>query len=237
MADYVSREVARERLRKACKWGSIASFVVLLLAFLYAGITAVVVTGFVLPEIVDKVMNFVVPGLSEADPNSAIAENGTKAVLLLLVAIIGLLMFRKVARTGDAFRMGQLKQFKFIVFLITLLGFLPSLVANGVRVALAIRAGVPFLPLIELTVNRMCLAMGLFMFIALRVLVAGAQLGTQEGTVFGDPSEPDFASVPDLSHVPTAIPVSDEGTAVGEYGTFMTDVDQTAEQPPSIPEL
>ena len=237
MADYVSREVARERLRKACKLGTIASLVVLLAALAYAGITATVVMALHLPEIVERAMNIIVPGVTEADPNSAAAENGTKAVLLLLIAIIGLLMFRKVSRTGNAFRLGQLRQFKFIAFLIVLLGFLPTVVTNGIAVAMAIRSGVPFLPLIDLTVNRMCLAMGLFMFVALRVLVAGALLGSQESSAIDDPGEPDFASVPDLSNVPTAVSADSEVTTVGEYGTYMTTVDQTAEQPPSIPEL
>lgn len=237
MADYVSREVARERLRKACKLGTIASLIVLLAALVYAGITAIVVTGYALPDIVQKVIDFIAPRLSEVDANTSIAENGTKAALLLLIAIIGLLMFRKVSRTGDAFRARQLKQFKFIAFLIVLLSFLPSLVANGIRVALAIQAGSPFLSVIDIVVNRMALAMGLFMFVALRMLVAGAMLGSQGGYVEGEPSEPDFASVPDLSNVPTAVPVADEGVPVGEYGTILTDVDRTAEQPPSFPDL
>lgn len=207
MADYVSREVARERLRKACKGGTILSVLVFLMGLCYAGIAAVVGLNIKLPfEFMYTVLNVVVPTMSDA--TVALAECATRAVLLVLMGFVGMLLFRKVSKTGDAFRTGQLRQLKFVAFLSILLGFMPSLVSNIIKVIFAFRAGGQPLAVVSLVAEPMCILVGLFMFVAARVLVAGSRLGSQEEELASDPyvaaPEPDFADVPDLGSVPTA---------------------------------
>lgn len=231
MADYVSREVARERLRKACKAGSIISFFLLLGGLAYGGIAAIIALNIRLPfEFMYTFLHLIVPTM--ADTTLALAECGTKAALLFLIGLLGMLMFRKVNKTGDSFRTGQCRQLKFIAFLAILLGFLPSVVGNALKVATAIQLGNPPMAVMSFVVEPMCIVAGLFMFMATRMLVAGSLLGHQEeefsATSMVDQGEPDFMDVPDLAHVPTATPVPDETMARGEYGTFgVHDLDQS----------
>ena len=214
MADYVSREVARERLRKACQGGSAISAIVLLIGLLFGGIAAVIWFDVQLPfDFMYTGLNAIVPTVSDA--MLSVAECGTKALLLFLMGFVGLLMFRKVSRTGEAFRSGQLRQLKFIAFLMLLLGFLPTVVGNAIKVALSVRAGGPALAVLSLAVEPMCIIASLFMFVACRVLVAGSLLGTQEEElVAADPvaaaPAPNFSGVPDLSSMPTATADADE---------------------------
>jgi hypothetical protein len=84
---------------------------------------------------VSKALYGVIPTLS--DPLIAEAECATRALLFLLMGLVGILMFRKVAKTGDAFRVGQLRQLKLEALLVFLLGFLPTLVANVVKMVVA----------------------------------------------------------------------------------------------------
>ena len=212
MADYVSREVARERLRKACKGGTIVSVLLLLLGLCYGGIAAIVGLDVKLPfEFMYSFLYVVVPTMSDA--TLALAECTTKAVLLLLMGFIGILLFHKAAKTGEAFRTGQLRQLKFIAFLMILLGFLPTLVGNILKVALSIQSGGQALAVMSFAVEPMCILAGLFMFAAARVLAAGSYLGSQEEELASDPyvaaAEPDFAGVPDLGSVPTASAADD----------------------------
>ena len=212
MADYVSREVARENLRKACKGGTLLSVLVLLLGLCYGGLAAIVGLNVKLPfEFMYTALNVVVPTLSDA--TIALAECATKAVLLVLMGFIGILMFRKVSKSGDAFRAGQLKQLKFVAFLSILLGFMPTVVSNILKVVLAVRAGGQPLAVMSFAIEPMCILVGFVMFAAARVLVAGSRYGSQEEELASDPyvaaPEPDFAGVPDLGSVPTASAAED----------------------------
>lgn len=228
MADYVSREVARERLRKTCKLGRIVSVLMLLAGLVMGGVAAYIGLDVKGPEFVQKAIDFVAP--QAQDQLLAIVELGTTAVLFFLIGLIGILMFRKIAKTGDAFRLGQLRQLKFEAFLLMLLGFLPTVAANVTRAVLAFQAGSSPLAGIDLAVDKMCVVAGLFAFIAIRPLVAGSLLGTEEEDLeMIDPvttkPAPDYKDVPDLAHVPTASPepVDDTLAQDGSVRTFVKD--------------
>lgn len=224
MADYVSREVARDNLRKTCRGGKILSAIVFLAGLLYAGIAAVIALDIALPfEFLYTALYVIVPTM--ADSMLALADCATKAFLLVLMGFLGLLMFGKISRTGEAFRPGQLKQLRFLALLTILLGFLPTLVGNGVKIALSIRQGSMALTTMSFAVEAMCILAGLLLFMACRVLVAGANLDVEQNELEQsipsyDASEPDFADVPDLGSMPTAVP--DE------------DVSSTMRQPPMV---
>lgn len=213
MADYVSREVARERLRKACKGGTFVSVLLLLLGIGYGGIAAIIGLNVKLPfGFLYSALYVIVPTMSDAA--LALAECATKAVLLVLMGFFGILMFHKVAKTGEAFRVGQLRQLKFVAFLTILLGFLPTLAGNLVKVIYSMQQGGPALAVMSFAIEPMCIVAGLMLFMGCRVLVAGSRLGTQEEAMADiDPQynapEPDYADVPDLGSVPTATPVED----------------------------
>ena len=211
MADYVSREVARERLRKACKMGSIASVLLILAALASGGIAALVGLGVRLPfEFMYDVLYALVPNMGDAVV--ATSECATRAVLFFLMGLFGLLMYRKMSKTGDAFRLGQLRQLKFQCLLIILLGFMPTLVGNIAKFIVAILEGTMPFAALYFEVDAMCVLGGLLAFLAARVLVAGAVLGRQEEEVatsvpVADVPAPDFTGVPDLANVTTAAPV------------------------------
>lgn len=226
MADYVSREVARERLHDACKAGRIFAVLLLLLGLVYGGIVAVLIMNVELPKIVFDILYKAAPTLN--DQRLAIGDFAAKAILLVLISIISLVMFGKISKSGDAFRVGQLKQLKFIAFLFLLLGIIPSIAGNGVKVYDATQTGVAPLSVISITPDMMCIVAGLMMFLAVRVLVAGANLAVEDDMLYGgDPSvgerEPDFVDVPDLSNVPTAAPLAADSYDIDS-------VDQTMQQ-------
>ena len=230
MADYVSREVARERLRKACKSGTIIAVILLLLGFLYAGIAAAVWFNVAIPVFLVDALRMVIPTWDES--TMAVAECGTKALLFFLMGLIGILMCRKVTKTGLAFRLAQLKQLKFVSFLMILLGFLPTIVVNVLKTVLAFQAGTPLFTNLSIVTEPMCILSGLLMFMAARILVAGAALSEMEDELYAsDPisssPEPSFAGVPDLSSVPTAQPVTST-TTTDPYVSSDAAVDQTA---------
>lgn len=226
MADYIGREVARERLQGACKAGRIFAILTLLLALGYGAVVAIVITNVEVPTIVLDVLYKVAPTLN--DQRLAIGDFAAKGVILLLASIISIVMFSKVSRSGDAFRVGQLKQLKFVAFLLILLGIVPSLAGNGVKVYDAIQAGVAPLSVISVNPDAMCFVAGLLMFLAARVLVAGAKLGSEEALLYAedpvaDGREPDFVDVPDLANVPTAAPLTSDSYDFDS-------VDQTAQR-------
>lgn len=213
MADYVSREVARERLHGACKAGRIFAVLVLLLAIGYGAVVAIVITNVEVPKVVLDVLYKIAPTLN--DQRLAVGDFAAKSFLLLLISIISIVMFSKVSRSGDAFRMGQLKQLKFVAFLLMLLGIVPSLAGNGVKVYDAVQAGQAPLSVIAVNPDAMCIVGGLLMFLAARMLVAGANLGSEEELLYAenpvaDNREPDFVDVPDLANVPTAAPLTSD---------------------------
>ena len=208
MADYISREVARERLRKTCKAGTLVSVLILLIGLAYAAVTAIVALSIEIPEIVSTVMHTAVPSMDNRV--QALPECASKGALFILMGFVGLLMFRKMAKTGDAFRLGQMRQLRFIALLAILLGFVPTLAINITAVVLAIRSGASPLAAIAFDIDLMCIISGLLMFMAVRVLASHAALDTQEEElartapeVF-ESHEPSFVDVPDLSNVPTA---------------------------------
>ena len=224
MADFVNREVARERLRKACKMGTFVSVLLLLAGLAYGGIAALVYTDTRVPQFVATALYMIVPTLG--DTLLATAECATKAVLFFLIGLVGILLFHKVAKTGDAFRLGQMKQLRFIAVLLTLLGFLPSLVGNGIKIATALRSGHSALAVMSFAVDAMCIVAGLLVFFIARMLVAGANLGRMEDQGAPAPVATDttFSSMPDLSQVPMA-----QTETASPYDA----VDQTLEQPSS----
>ena len=239
MADYVSREVARERLRKACKAGTILSVIMLLLGLLYGGVAAIIGLEVAVPGFVTNALYVLVPTMG--DRILAAADCGTKGFLIALSGLLGILMFHKISRTGEAFRAGQLKQLKFIAFLLMLLGFLPTVVGNAVKVALAVQSGSAPLAVLSFAVEPMCILAGLFVFMALRAQVAGSHLVREEGELMAtDPvanaPEPSFAGVPDLGNVTTAVPVSDATVASPSVTPYGYDVESTGEQPPTYQE-
>ena len=79
MSDYVNREVARDRLRKACKAGTIVSVLLVLVGILYGGIAALVFTKTAVPRIVAEALYFLVPAMG--DTTLAVAECGSRAAL------------------------------------------------------------------------------------------------------------------------------------------------------------
>jgi hypothetical protein len=211
MADYVSREVARDRLHGTCKAGRIFAVLLLLLGLGYGAVVAIIITNVAVPKVVLDILYKVAPTLN--DQRLAIGDFSAKAILLLLISIVSIVMFSKISRSGDAFRLGQLKQLKFIAFLVFLLGFVPPLAGNGVRVYDAIQAGESPLSVIHVSLDVMCIVGGLLLFLATRVLTAGANLGTEEELLYAsdpiaDDREPDFVDVPDLANVPTAAPLT-----------------------------
>ena len=207
MADYVSREVARERLRKACKAGVIVSALLLVGGLCYGGVAAIIATNTRLPEFLVNFLYLVIPTLS--DTLLALVECTTRAVLFLLIGLLGILMFRKMSKTGDAFRSGQLRQLRFISFLLILLGFLPTVAGNIAKVIAAIQRGGSPMTVMSFSFDAMCIVAGLFVFMAARALVAGSLLGTQEQQLAADPttvtSVPNYDDVPDLTRVTTAV--------------------------------
>lgn len=235
MSDYVNREVARDRLRKACKAGTIVSVLLVLAGILYGGIAALIFTKTAVPRVVAEALSYVVPNMG--DMTLAVAECACRAVLFFLLGLVGLLMFRKVAKTGDAFRLGQLKQFKFLAFMVFLLGFLPTLVANGAKIFVSVRSGMAPFAHLSFAIDATCIIGGLFLFVASRVLVAGAVLASQadnpSGAYVPSVSEPDFADVPDLANVTTA----QEATSIPDYADIIAadNAGTTLEQPPSDP--
>lgn len=235
MSDYVNREVARDRLRKACKAGTIVSVLLVLVGILYGGIAALVFTKTAVPRIVAEALYFLVPAMG--DTTLAVAECGSRAALFFLLGLVGLLMFRKVAKTGDAFRVGQLKQFKFLAFLVILLGFLPTVVANGTKAVIALRSGLSPFAALSFAFDVMSIIGGLYLFMVARMMVAGAVLASQADVPSGGyvPStpEPDFGDVPDLSNVTTA----QEATSIPDYADIIAadNAGTTLEQPPSDP--
>ena len=212
MADYISREVARERLRKTCKAGSLVSVVSLLIGLIHFAFVALLYLGIQLPEVVVTLRENMI---AIDETLASLVAAGVKGVLFFLVGILGMLMFRKMSKSGDAFRAGQMRQFKTIAVLTTFLGFLPTLVKNGIMVFFAFQAGQPLFDNLHFDVSKLCIFAGILMFVMARVLVAGAVLGKQEDDLAGvpgiNPTEPTYAGVPDLSHVPTA---QDETTAM-----------------------
>lgn len=224
MADYVSREVARDRLRKSCKLGRIVSILLLLAGLLLGGVAAVVGLDVAVPDFVLKGIGYVQPQLTGLKPGStdmlvAITETGARALLFFLIGLVGALMFRKIAKTGDAFRLGQLRQLKFEMFLLVLLGFLPSVAANVTRAVIAFQEKTSLLAGIDLSVDVMCVIAGLFAFIAVRPLLAGVLLGVEEEELeMIDPTsvspDPNYSDVPDLAHAPTAVPEVPDTTLV-----------------------
>lgn len=235
MADYVSREVARDRLRKACKLGKIVSVLLLLAGLAFGGIAAVVGLEVSLPSFVETAIGYIEPRLAGVKPGStdmlaAIAEVGAQALLFFLIGLVGILMFRKIGKTSDAFRMGQLRQLKFEMFLLTLLGFIPTIAANVTRAVIAFQQGTSLLAGIDLHVDVMCVIAGIFAYVAVRPLLAGVLLGTEEEELeLIDPTaaspEPNYSDVPDLAHVPTAVPEVDNTIAAptGNRPTFVKD--------------
>lgn len=219
MADFVSREVAREKLRKACKMGKIVSAGFIIVGLVYAAVAAVLALGVRLPTVMANAILWLVPTATETA--FSLAECCTKALLFFLIGLIGTLMFGKVTRTGEAFRLGQMRQLRFVALMLVLLGFVPSLAGNAARVALAAQLGRMSLSVIDLSANLSCIAAGLLMFVGARMLVAGARLASQEkGMATVDPAvttpAPDYHDMPDLANTPTAIPevpeVSDMAT-------------------------
>ena len=213
MADYVGREVARERLHGACKAGRIFAVLLLFLAIGYGAVVAIVITNIAVPKVVLDVLYRFAPTLN--DQRLAIGDFSAKSLILLLASIISIVMFTKVSRSGDAFRVGQLKQLKFVAFLLMLLGIVPSLAGNGVKVYDAIQAGQQPLSVIWISPDTMCIIAGLLMFLAARMLVAGANLGVEQELLYAedpvaDGREPDFVDVPDLANVPTAAPLTSD---------------------------
>lgn len=221
MADYIGREVARERLRKACKRGKILALLVLLVGLVYAGVAALIAMDVKVPDVVYDVMLVIEPLMN--NKVLAVADSGTRGVILVLIAIVGLLMFGKIAKTGDAFRIRQLKQLRMIAILLILLGFLPTLVGNGVNVYLALSEGNALAGNMSFAIDALCIGIGILLFSVARVFVAGSVLNSQEELIASDPiaggmTEPNFANVPDISSMTTAIPTTQPSgtTAVQE---------------------
>ena len=212
MADYVTREMAREYLRKACRSGSIVSVLLLFIGLFYGAVAGVIAAKVTLPAFVNNILLVLVPAM--VDPTLALAECACRALLLLLAALMGILMFKKVGRTGEAFRAGQLRQLKFMALLMILLGFLPTVAGNCLKIAMRVRDGGSFITNMSFAVEPMCIIMGIVMFVAAGMLVAGANLGVQEDGMVGvDPvttsPAPDYADVPDIASMPTAAPLVD----------------------------
>ena len=211
MADYIGREVARERLRKACKAGTVFSVFVLIAGLAYAGMAGLIGMDVRVPDLVYNILVVLVPTID--DMVLATAECGTRALLLILAGIFGLLMFGKISKTSDAFRTGQLKQLRFLSVLVILLGFLPTLVGNGIKIYLAMRAGKAPTAVMSFAIDVLCIFVGLFMFVASRVLVAGSVYESQNQKMASDPyegsrTEPNFSNVPDISTMTTAVPAT-----------------------------
>ncbi len=179
MADFVNREVSRARLHKACNAGTTVSVLLMLVGCAYGAAAALVATNMAVPGFVATVLHTIVPTL--ADTALAIADCATRAVIFVLMGLVGVLMFRQVARHDDAFRVEQMRQLRFIALLVILLGFLPSLVGNAAKVALATQGGRPVLSELDLAVDGMCILGGLILFMAARMLVAASVLAQQDG--------------------------------------------------------
>ena len=244
MADYISREVARERLHKACSRGKILAFLVLIVGLVYAGIAAVIAMDVKVPDMVYDAMLVIEPLM--ANKVLAIADSGTRGFLLVLIAIICLLMFGKIAKSGDAFRTRQLKQLRLIAILVTLLGFLPTLVGNGVNIYFALSQGKALTGNISLSIDALCIGIGILLFTIARVFVAGSVLSSQEALFASDPvagsmTEPNFSNVPDISSMTTAIPAAQPSGTTAVHETTSSDafgVDTTqADQGSSLTDL
>lgn len=183
MADYVSWDIARDRLHSACKAGIILSVLFLLLALLYAGIAALIFINVKLPDIVWSALYVIVPTMSNT--TLALADCATKAALFLLMSIVGILMFSKVKKTDEPFRTGQLKQMRFLAVMLVLLGFLPTVVGNAVVIIEAMRKGGSPMAVMSFDANGMCIIAGLITYYAVRMLVAGSVLQSAVRPVLG----------------------------------------------------
>ena len=219
MGDYISRDVARDKLYTTCKSGRIIAVLLLLLALIYGAIVGITVAGVELPKVAQDLLYMAAPTL--ADERLAIGVFAAKAVILLLASIILILMFSKISRTEDAFRYGQMRQLRFVGFMLMLLGIVPTLAGNGVKIYDAIMAGEQPLAAIVIQPDTMCFLAGLIMFMAARALAAGANLGYEEDSYYDEGPEElnsEFEDMPDLSHPQTAMPLtSDAGsTAAAE---------------------
>ena len=211
MADYVSREVAHEQLRSACKAGKIVSILVLLLGLCFGGIAAVIALGLQLPlQMMYNVIDMVID--STSDVVLGTAEAATKAVLLFLMGLFGILACGKIGKTGEPFQPRALKRIKFVVFLTMLMGFLPTLVADIAKIIFCARAGMPLFEVLTYDVEPLCTLVGFIMFMLVRVLAAGATYEYQSDEFVaehptGDVEQPDFDGVPDIASVTTAAPL------------------------------
>ena len=214
MADYVSREVARDRLQRACKAATIVSVLVLLLGLFFAVIAAVLALNVALPfQVMYTAIDMVIDSIDDVVLGTA--EAGTKAVLFFLMGLFGILACRKIDKTGEAFGLRQLKRIKFVAFLTVLAGFLPTLVADIAKTVFAFREGTPLFMDLSIDVEPLCILVGLVMFMLMRVLVAGSLYESQSDELLAEQpkaeiAEPDYSGVPDIASVTTATPLVQE---------------------------
>lgn len=206
MSVFVSREVAQDHLRSACKLGIFVSVVSLLVGIGYGAMAGAIGANVKLPDLVYSLMYLVVPTMSDAA--LALAECGTRAVLFFLMGLFGILMFNKMSKTGQAFRVGQARQFRFIALLMFLLGFLPTLVGNLLKIVLALKEGGSPVAVMSFNVNGLCTVVGLLAFVYARTLVFGAQYEEAKGHLVADAApiatyEPAPTTSTDLS--PTSV--------------------------------
>lgn len=218
MGDYISRDVARDRLFSTCKAGRAVAILILLLSFVYGAIVGITIAGVELPPVAKDLLYMAAPTLN--DERLALGYFTAKALILFLSAIILILMFSKMARTEDAFRWGQMRQLRFVGCMMMLLGILPTLAGNGVLVYDAIMANEQPLNVINIRPDVMCFIAGLVMFMAARALAAGANLFNEDDAFYSATSEPEdlgseFEGVPDLSNVTTAMPLAPEPSSTG----------------------
>ena len=230
MADRVNKEVARERLRRACKAGTIVSAIVLVLGLCYAGVAVLIGMGVNLPfQFMRSVLFLMVPTMDDVVLGTT--EAATKALLLVLMGLFGILASRKIAKGSEPFRLGQLRQFKFVALLALLLGFLPTLLADLVKIGTSLQAGQPALAVLSFSVEPLCVLVGIMCFAAARILVAGGVFEqAEEMGVPYDAAGQTMADAPDLSsripnigntyaapaeELTTALPAEEPTTQVG----------------------
>ena len=213
MGDYISRDVARDKLYSTCKAGRIIAVLLLLFSLIYAAIVGVTIAGVELPPVLKDLLYMAAPTLG--DERLALGVFTAKALILFLASIILILMFSKISKTEDAFRYGQMRQLRFVGFMMMLLAIVPTLAGNGVKVYDAIQAGEQPLSTIVIQPDAMCFIAGLVMFMTARALAAGSNLHNEDESFYGATSEPEdinseFDGVPDLSQVTTAVPLAPE---------------------------
>ena len=214
MAERVNKEVARERLRRTCKAGIIVSVIVLLLGLCYAGMAACIGMGFYPTfQFLRSAMYLVVPTMD--DMVLGATEAGTKALLLFLMGLFGILACSKISKGSEPFRLRQLKQLKFVALLTLLLGFLPTLVADLVKIGTSLQAGRPALAVLSYSVEPMCVLVGIVAFVAARILVAGGVYEQAEDVTpaFDGGASQVLPDVPDVSDIASRIPDIDRTLA------------------------